>query len=215
MKQQTGQTAGSTSPATQISQQVDAIVTSAIDAARAEASAQAAGSTPNASTASSAETSAEPGTIVIGGDGVRPRTVLKVDAGGIHLQQGSAVATIPVRDLVSREAVQVSWAFAAGIGFLCIGLPIARAIARFIDRRSTALARDTSLHRQFDSRFETLERNLDTVAIEIERLSEAQRFASLVRPNPSANVAMPVAVPEAVPVPGREPGQEPSPIPSR
>jgi hypothetical protein len=59
-----------------------------------------------------------------------------------------------------------------------IGWPIARALARYIDRRGHAARSDHAMELQQRQRVEQLERNIDTVAVELERLSEAQRFTT-------------------------------------
>jgi hypothetical protein len=59
-----------------------------------------------------------------------------------------------------------------------IGWPIARAVARYIDRRGHAARSDHAMALQQRQRVEQLERNIDTVAVELERLSEAQRFTT-------------------------------------
>ncbi len=116
------------------------------------------------------------GAIIIAGGNSRPQVTVKVDEQGIHLSQGASSTTIPIHDVVPANLVPVSWALAAIVGCLCIGLPISRAIARFIDRRGSALSQESELRRTFAMRFDVLERNLDTVAIELEKVSESQRF---------------------------------------
>ena len=59
-----------------------------------------------------------------------------------------------------------------------IGWPIARAVARYIDRRSPTARSDHAMEQHQRQRVEQLERNIDTVAVELERLSEAQRFTT-------------------------------------
>jgi len=120
------------------------------------------------------------GTIIIPSNGPDPDIRVNVDGSGIHVRQGEAITTIPIRDVVPEGLVKISWAFAAAVGFLCIGWPIARAIARYIDRRGNAAAQESALRRQFEQRFEHMERNLDTVAIEMEKVSEAQRFTTRI-----------------------------------
>ncbi len=126
----------------------------------------------------SQEIARQPNTIVFPGENGEPNITVRVDGSGIHVSQGDAQTLIPIHDVVPKGAVQISWAFAAAVGFLAIGLPISRAIARRIDRRGVSARNDSALAQQFAERFDTMERNLDTVAIEIERLSESQRFTS-------------------------------------
>ena len=60
------------------------------------------------------------------------------------------------------------------IGLTIVGLPIARAFARRIDRQSTAAA----LPPETAARLERMEQAIDTIALEIERISEGQRFTT-------------------------------------
>lgn len=80
-------------------------------------------------------------------------------------------------------------------GVTVIGLPIARALARRIDRQTAAPA----LQPDVTARLERVEQALDTIAVEIERISEGQRFttkllsARFTRPTDGAVLAAPAA----------------------
>lgn len=67
---------------------------------------------------------------------------------------------------------------------MVVGYPIARAIGRVIEKRGTAgLVRATDVAPQLQQ----LQASVDTMAIELERISEAQRFtAKLMSERPSA-----------------------------
>ncbi|MEN9507658.1 MAG: hypothetical protein RLZZ621_221 [Gemmatimonadota bacterium] len=117
------------------------------------------------------------GTIVIQETGGQPVTI-NVDRRGIHLRQGREVTTIPIRDVVPRGLVQLSWAFVALLVLFSIVRPITRAVVRWIDRRAVVDREQAALRQEMSTRLATLERNLDTAAVEIERLAEAQRFAT-------------------------------------
>jgi hypothetical protein len=63
--------------------------------------------------------------------------------------------------------------------FICIaatviGVPIARAYARRIDRGP----REPIMPPELQTRLERMEQALDSIAIEVERISEAQRFTT-------------------------------------
>ena len=60
------------------------------------------------------------------------------------------------------------------IAFIVVGLPIARAFARWLDRRGTVSpgASDTA------QRLAAIENAVESVAIEVERISEGQRFTA-------------------------------------
>jgi hypothetical protein len=60
------------------------------------------------------------------------------------------------------------------VGATIVGLPIARAFARRIDRQAAppALSPDAA------ARLERMEQAIDTIALEVERISEGQRFTT-------------------------------------
>lgn len=119
-----------------------------------------------------------PGTIVFRADGAGKDVRINVKGGNLELSQGGSTTTIPLNTVIPQGVVQMSYAFAASVIAVFIGWPIARAIARYIDRRGRAVRADHVLEAQLQQRVDAMERNIDTVAIEVERLSEAQRFTS-------------------------------------
>ncbi|MDP9205319.1 MAG: hypothetical protein M3P12_07675 [Gemmatimonadota bacterium] len=58
--------------------------------------------------------------------------------------------------------------------FLAIGVPLARAYSRRMDAES----RNPSLPTEITDRLERMEHAIDSVAIEVERISEGQRFTT-------------------------------------
>jgi hypothetical protein len=135
-----------------------------------------------------------PGTIVFTGDGSGDNVRVSVKGGNVVLTQGTNSTTIPLNDVVPRGLVQMSWAVAASVIAVFIGWPIARAVARYLDRRGRAVRADNVLEAQLQQRFDAMERNIDTVAVEMERLSEAQRFTSKLLEQRPAAVAVPIDV---------------------
>ena len=133
-----------------------------------------------------------PGTIVFTGDGSGDNVRINVKGGNVVLTQGTNTTTIPLNDVVPRGLVQMSWAVAASVIAVFIGWPIARAVARYLDRRGRVVRADNALEAQLAQRFDAMERNIDTVAVEIERLSEAQRFTSKLLEQRPAAVAAPI-----------------------
>ena len=71
------------------------------------------------------------------------------------------------------EIVVPLGAFATAI-ILGIGIPIARAYGRKVD----AQARNPGIPMEVSSRLERIEQSLEAVAIEVERISEGQRFTT-------------------------------------
>jgi multidrug efflux pump subunit AcrA (membrane-fusion protein) len=101
---------------------------------------------------------------------------------------------------IPEGAVVIAVAFFVMCAVIAVGLPIARAFSRRMDRRHAATpAADSETHNRLDR----IEHAVDAIAIEVERISEGQRFTTkilgemraLPQPDPS------VAVPDRVAVP--------------
>jgi hypothetical protein len=111
------------------------------------------------------------------GDGTPSISADLVD-GNIVLRQEGRTASIPWRDAVPSGAVAIAWAIPATLSIFVIWWPLTRALTGWL-RRKTAVAHDTAaLEARLRERFELIERNVDTVAIEMERLAEGQRFTN-------------------------------------
>ena len=78
-------------------------------------------------------------------------------------------------EMIPPQAVDISIAFFAMIAFIVVGLPLARAFARRMDRRGMAAPAT-----EVSPRLERIEQAVDAIAIEVERISETQRYASRV-----------------------------------
>jgi hypothetical protein len=120
---------------------------------------------------------AAPGTIVIPTDGGN-NIKINVDGAGIHVCQDGSCTVIPIRDVVPRGAVLMTYAVCASFAFVIVGWPLARAVARWIDRRGSTSRQSASLSADVQARLDAMERNIDTVAVELERVSEGQRFTN-------------------------------------
>jgi multidrug efflux pump subunit AcrA (membrane-fusion protein) len=94
---------------------------------------------------------------------------------------------------IPEGAVIISVAFFVMCAVIAIGFPIARAIARKMDRRGTVGSGADSDTR---ARLERIEQAVDAIAVEVERISEGQRFTTKViadlralpQPDPSAGL---------------------------
>lgn len=64
------------------------------------------------------------------------------------------------------------------IGVTVIGAPIARAIARRIERGTGGGLGATGLPNDVGARLERMEQAIDAIAVEVERIAEGQRFTS-------------------------------------
>jgi hypothetical protein len=102
-------------------------------------------------------------TIVIPGGGEHPQL--------ISTTQGPTPDQIPA---IPTEAVVISIAFFVMLAVIAIGLPLARAFARRMDRKAVQPALSPELAEQLMR----LEQSVDTIAVEVERISEGQRFSS-------------------------------------
>ena len=78
------------------------------------------------------------------------------------------------RDMPPRVK-DVSIAFFVTLAVIIIGLPIVRAIARRVERGAPQQAQ---IPQQMQAQMEHLMQSVDAIAIEVERISEGQRFAT-------------------------------------
>lgn len=88
--------------------------------------------------------------------------------------QGMAGVPMPFEPTIPPEAVTMSIAFFIMIAVIIIGLPLARAFARRMDRKTAQPVIPPELTEQLHR----LEQSVDTIAVEVERISEGQRFSS-------------------------------------
>jgi hypothetical protein len=80
----------------------------------------------------------------------------------------------PASDIIPPQAVDISIAFFVTIAVIIIGLPLARAIGRWLDRRTTSPQIPSGVSAQLDQ----LNQAVDAIALEVERISEGQRFTT-------------------------------------
>ena len=127
---------------------------------------------------------------------------------GVRVTSSEAPPVPPFRptDDMPQGAVDLGLAFFFTIAVVAIGLPLARAFARRMDRKGQ-IAVATAAPSNTDPRLERIEQAIEAIAIEVERVSEGQRFANrlmgeiraLPAPNP-LELRPRVAQKEAVPV---------------
>ena len=76
-------------------------------------------------------------------------------------------------NFIPPQVADISIAFFVMMGFIIVGLPLARAFARRMDRRGeTASASDVV------PRLDRIEQAVEAIAIEVERVSEGQRYTT-------------------------------------
>jgi hypothetical protein len=78
------------------------------------------------------------------------------------------------KDVIPPQAVDISVAFFVTVAVIIIGLPLARAIARWMDRRSTP----AQIPNEVSAQLNQLNQAVDAIALEVERISEGQRFTT-------------------------------------
>ena len=76
------------------------------------------------------------------------------------------------RSGIPPEVAEISIAFFVMCAVIIIGWPLARAFARRMDRRSDA----PTLHPCVTGPLQRIEQAVDAMSIEVERISESQRF---------------------------------------
>lgn len=107
-------------------------------------------------------------TVTEGGDG---RTVIVGDRSVVPPVPPSVLGW-PAHDEVPPQVVDISLGFFAMIAIVAIGWPLARAFGRRIERRAGSSALPANAAEQL----QRIEQAVDAMAIEVERISESQRF---------------------------------------
>jgi hypothetical protein len=76
-------------------------------------------------------------------------------------------------NIIPSGAVDISIAFFGAMAFIIVGLPLARAFARRMDRRGESASAS-----EITPRLDRIEQAVEAIAIEVERVSEGQRFTT-------------------------------------
>lgn len=96
----------------------------------------------------------------------------------IRTPEGQTVVGVgdPYRnnDVIPPQAVDISVAFFITVAAIIIGLPLARAFARRMDRRSGS----NQIPPEITSQLTQLNQAVDAIALEVERISEGQRYTT-------------------------------------
>jgi hypothetical protein len=98
----------------------------------------------------------------------------------------------PANDIIPQQAVDISIAFFLTMAIIIIGLPIARAIARRMDRKSGT----PQISNDVSAQLAQLNQSVDAIALEVERITEGQRFTTrlLTEQRDAARQALPSSV---------------------
>lgn len=94
-------------------------------------------------------------------------------------------------DVIPPGAVEMTQMFFVTVAVIAIGIPLARAFGRWLDRRGQPPAAAPA---SLEPRLDRMEQAIEAIAIEVERVSEGQRFTNklmsemrgLPAPNPMA-----------------------------
>jgi hypothetical protein len=78
-------------------------------------------------------------------------------------------------DIIPQQVVDISIAFFLTMALIIIGLPLARAFGRRMDRKSGGTAQIPS---EVTAQLSHLSQAVDAIAVEVERISEGQRFTT-------------------------------------
>jgi len=130
------------------------------DQVRQSVRAQIAGATGQATTPTPP---APPRTITIRGPDGSQTTVVGLPPG------------FSAKDVIPPQAVDISIAFFFTMAFIIVGLPLARAFARRMDRKATGPAQ---IPGEVSAQLAQLNQAVDAIALEVERISEGQRFTT-------------------------------------
>lgn len=151
----------------------------AVEAAKQEAA--AAQQQANAAAKEAAQARAQAGGSAAPGSGA---IVFPSDNGDIEVrptrqgilvtQPGKPGVLIPTQDIVPRGAVQITYALSAALIAVAVVGPLLRFFLRRFERRQVT----HQLSQGVQDRLDAMERNIDTVAVELERVSEGQRFTN-------------------------------------
>jgi hypothetical protein len=79
-------------------------------------------------------------------------------------------------DVIPAGAIEIAEAFFATIAIIALGIPIIRAITRRWERSAPTLPAPVSA--DVTSRLERIEQGVEAIAVEVERIAEAQRFSA-------------------------------------
>jgi hypothetical protein len=114
----------------------------------------------------------------------------------VHNSDGTqTVIGVPAglaRDVIPQQVVDISIAFFLTMAAIIIGLPLARAFGRRMDRRGTQQIPSDLSHQ-----IGQLNQAVDAIALEVERISEGQRFTTrlLSEQRDAARQTLPTSTP--------------------
>jgi hypothetical protein len=78
-------------------------------------------------------------------------------------------------EVIPPGAIEISEAFFATVAIIALGIPLIRAFTRRLERGA---APPTQVSPEVLSRLERIEQGVEAIAVEVDRISEAQRFST-------------------------------------
>jgi C4-dicarboxylate-specific signal transduction histidine kinase len=169
-------TPASQGPATAGARGSDAIVITRVEPGKNDVRVQVDLATP----ASTASPTASPTAIVIPGSEPGKDITFDWDGGTLRFTQGTRELAIPTRDLIPPAAVDITIAVCGTLVMLVLGGPLLRHWLRRRERQQAQQQLDAAVAARLDA----LERHIDTVAVELERVSEGQRYLAKLQQAP-------------------------------
>jgi hypothetical protein len=100
--------------------------------------------------------------------------------GGVYVPGG-------MDSIIPKQAVDIAYGFFIMCAVMVIGWPLARAFGRRIERRADTAVVDPAVSDQL----QRIEQAVEAMAIEIERISESQRFLTRLQSGPAERGAVP------------------------
>lgn len=93
-------------------------------------------------------------------------------------------------NFLAQRFEEIAITFFVAMAFIIVGLPIARAFARRMDRSATR-GRDTAIPADLTERLTRIEQAVESISVEVERVAEGQRFTTRLLSEQSAPAALP------------------------
>ena len=103
-----------------------------------------------------------------------------------QIETGTTVPVDPPLDIPPRVE-SLGYALFLMIAIIAVGKPLARALGSVIERRSLKPA----MPAEFGARLERIEQGIESVSIEVERISESQRYLLKVQGSTPERIEMP------------------------
>ena len=102
------------------------------------------------------------------------RVIVGPNGGGEYIAgQGGLPPGFPTD--IPPTAANIAYMFFVTLAVIAIGVPLARAFGRWLDRRGAVAP---TMPSDVATRLDRIEQAIETVAVEVERISEGQRFTS-------------------------------------